>query len=100
MGERARRASGRIRLLRGVALRLLVLLALAAGCARSPEARKARHLERGDRYVKEKRYRNAIIEYRNVLRLEAANGEAILGLGLAHFARGEMGKAFRYLYRA
>ena len=79
---------------------LMVILALAAGCARSPEARKARHLERGDRYVKEEKYRDAIIEYRNVLRIEAANAQAIRQLGLAHFQLGEMGQAFRFLLRA
>ena len=77
-----------------------VVLALAAGCARSPEARKARHLDRGDRYAKAEKYRDAIIEYRNVLRIEAANGQAIRGLGLAHFALGEMGQAFRFLHHA
>src|SRR5262249_46902320 len=78
----------------------LVVLALVAGCSRSPEAQKARHLERGDRYFKEEKYRDAIIEYRNVLRLEATNGTAIRQLGMAHFQLGEMGQSFRYLLRA
>ena len=77
-----------------------LVLALAAGCARSPEARNARHLDRGDRYVKAEKYRDAIIEYRNVLRIEPANAPAIRQLGLAHFALGEMGQAFRFLSRA
>src|SRR3990172_11971171 len=98
--EKAGGPPARVRLLRGATLLLLVALALAAGCARSPEARKARHLERGDRYVKAEQYRDAIIEYRNVLRIESANAQAIRQLGLAHFALREMGQAFRFLLRA
>jgi tetratricopeptide (TPR) repeat protein len=85
---------------RGATLLLLVVLALAAGCSRSPEAQEARHLERGERYFKEEKYRNAIIEYRKVLRVDAANVLATRQLGLAHFQLGEMGQAFRYLLRA
>ena len=56
---------------------LLAAALLAAACARSPEAQKARHLERGDRYVQREQYREAIIEYRNVLRLDQNNGHAM-----------------------
>ncbi|MBI2526659.1 MAG: tetratricopeptide repeat protein [Candidatus Rokubacteria bacterium] len=77
-----------------------VVVALAGGCARSPEARKARHLERGERYAKAEKYRDAIIEFRNVLRIDSANAQAIRQLGLAHFQLGEMGQAFRFLLRA
>src|SRR3977135_353198 len=86
--------------IRGATLLLLVAVALTAGCSRSPEAQTARHLERGERYVKEEKYRDAIIEFRNVLRIEAANAQATRQLGLAHFQLGEMGQAFRYLLRA
>src|SRR3990172_8786718 len=86
--EKAGGPPARVRLLRGATLLLLVALALAAGCARAPEARKARHLERGERYVKAEKYRDAIIEYRNVLRIESANTVAIRQLGLAHFRVG------------
>jgi tetratricopeptide (TPR) repeat protein len=100
VGETAGGIPARVRLLRGATLLLIMVLALAAGCSRSPEARKARHLERGDRYVKAEKYRDAIIEYRNVLRIESANAVAIRQLGLAHFQLGEMGQAFRFLLRA
>ena len=52
---------------------LLAGLVAAAGCARSPEAQKARHLERGDKYFAREQYQEAIIEYRNVLRIEPAD---------------------------
>ena len=79
---------------------LAVLMALSAGCSRSPEAKKARYLERGDRYFKQEQYREAIIEYRNALRIEGTNGQAIRQLGLAHYQLGQLAQSFRYLLRA
>ncbi len=78
---------------------LVIGLALAAGCARSPEARKARHLERGDQFFSQAKYQEAIIEYRNVLRLDATNAHALQQLGLAHYQLGEFGQGYRYLVK-
>ena len=87
------------------ALFLLLLGALlaggvATGCSRSPEAKKARHLERGDRYFGREQYREALIEYRNVLRLEPLHPRAIQQIGLAHYELGEPNQAFRFLLKA
>ena len=81
-------------------LLLLVTLLLAMGCARSPEAKKARYLERGDRYFQKEQYREAIIEYRNVLRLDGQNPRATRQIGLAHYQLGQMGQAYPLLLRA
>ena len=84
---------------------LLVLLVglLAAGggggwlwYARRPEVRKARHLTRAERYFSQEKFREAVIEYQNVLRVDPTNLQAIRQLGLAHFQMGELGPAFRY----
>lgn len=85
---------------RGAMAFLVLLVALSAACARSPEAKKARYLERGDRYFKQEQYREAIIEYRNALRIEGTNGQAIRQLGLAHYQLGQLAQSFRYLLRA
>lgn len=85
---------------RGAMALLVVLVVLSVGCARSPEAKKARYLERGDRYFKQEQYREAIIEYRNALRIENTNGQAIRQLGLAHYQLGQLAQSFRYLLRA
>jgi tetratricopeptide (TPR) repeat protein len=77
-----------------------IALVLAAGCARSPEARKARHLQRGDGYFTQQRYRDAVIEYRNVLRVDASSARATRQLAFAHFQLGEFSHAYRYLLRA
>ncbi len=75
-------------------------LVVSAGCARSPEAKKARHLERGEKFLARKAYKDAVIEYRNVLRLEPTNAVAIRNLGLAHYQVGELRDAFPYLKKA
>src|SRR5438046_537923 len=75
-------------------------LLVGSGCARSPEAKKARHLERGEKYFARKDYKDAVIEYKNVLRLEPANEVAIRKLGLAHYQSGELQEAFPYLRKA
>ena len=76
---------------------LLALLLAMMGCARSPEAQKARHLARGDKYFARAQYREAVIEYRNVLRFEPAHAQAVRHLGLAHYKLGELAPAFSYL---
>ena len=79
---------------------LLVGLLIGAGCSRSPEAQKARFLERGDKYAAREQYREAILEYRNVLRLDPANARATRQLGLLHNQLGELAQAFRFLLKA
>ena len=76
-------------------LQLLFCLALIQ-CS-SPEAKMARSLERGDGYFDQGEYREAVIEYQNVLQIEEDHPHAIARLGLAHFQLGQIGTAFRYL---
>src|SRR5262245_4954428 len=85
---------------RGWAGLLIVALLVVAGCSRSPEAQKARYLERGDKFAAREQYQEAILEYRNVLRLDPANARAIRQLGLAHYSLDEGPQAFRYLLKA
>jgi tetratricopeptide (TPR) repeat protein len=82
-----------------IALLLVGLLAVS-GCAQSPEAKKARHLSRGDTYFDGGKYAEAIIEYTNVLRLDGTNAHAIIRLGLARYQAGQLGQAFPYLLKA
>jgi len=64
------------------------------------EAQKARHLQRGDRYFGRKQYPEAVIEYRNVLKIEASHLHALQQLGSAHYELGEVGQAFPYLLKS
>jgi len=77
-----------------------MLLTMAGACARSPEAKKARYLERGDRYFKQEQYRDAVIEYRNTLRIDGNNAHAIRQLGFAYYQLGQFGQSFRFLLKA
>src|SRR2546428_5460134 len=88
------------RLVRPWIILLLGILVVATACARSPEAKKARHLERGDKYFSKAQYREALIEYANVLQLDRANPRAIRQLAFAHYQLGQIGQAFPYLVKS
>ena len=60
----------------------------------------ARHLDWGDRYFKQEKYREAVIEYQNALRIDPRSAHAARQTGLAHFNLGELGQAYRYLLGA
>src|SRR5947208_6540834 len=79
---------------------LLIALVILSGCGRSPEARKARHLERGAKYFSQQQYREAIIEYRNALQIDEANAVAIRQMGLAAFHLGQAAEAFPLLRKS
>src|SRR5262245_56387051 len=83
-----------------LALAVAASVLLGAGCSRSPEAKKAQHLERGEKFFARKEYKEAVIEYRNVLAIEPANEVAIRRLGLAHYQAGQLNEAFPYLRKA
>lgn len=79
---------------------LVAAMTMAGGCALTPEAKKARHIQRAERYFDQEKFREAVLEYRNVLKYERDHARAIERLGLAHFELGEMGQAFPYLAKA
>jgi len=77
----------------------LAVLVVVAGCSRSPEAKKARHLDRGDRYFAREQYHEALIEYANVLRIDRVNMRAIQQLALSHYQLGELAQAYPYFVK-
>src|SRR5262245_8648251 len=77
----------------------LAALLVVVGCSRSPETRKARHLDRGDGYFAREQYREAVIEYANVLQIDATNTRAIRQIALSYYQLGEGGRAFPYLIK-
>jgi len=78
---------------------VVVGVLLGAGCNRSPEAKKARYLERGDAYYSQQKYREAVIEYRNALQIDQANIHAMQRLGLAYFQLGEITQSYPLLLK-
>ena len=62
-------------------------LALVPGC--SKQAKLERHLSRGNEYFQAKKYREAEIEYKNVLRIQP-NTIAMRNLGMIYFEQGRL----------
>ena len=77
---------------------VLVATFLLAGCVAG--SKKARILERADRYFKAGDYDKAKIEYLNVLRLDNQNATAYQQIGLIWFEQGVPLQAAPYLSRA
>ena len=79
-------------------VRLLVAAAFVAtalaGCSNG-EAAKQRHLENGDRFFEQKKYAEAILEYRNALKIDDRFGQARARLGEAFAASGNPENAYR-----
>lgn len=46
----------------------IVVAVFFGSCDRSPEAKLAKHVKRGDEYVKEEKFKEAVIEYRNAVK--------------------------------
>ena len=68
----------------------LILLALSAvSCSTDPETAKRQFVAEGDRYLAEKKYPEAILQYRNALRQDERYGEARLKLTDAYLAIGD-----------
>src|SRR5688572_11014337 len=59
---------------------LVVSAALALGCGGNIEKRKQSYLESGNTYVEQAKLREAVIEYRNAIQLDARFAEAHLKL--------------------
>ncbi len=77
-----------------------VMIALLCICACSKESNKVRYLEKGDQFYSEQKYREAIIEYKNVIQLEPSNATALRQLGFTYYAMGEYQNALPYLLKA
>ena len=80
-----------------------VVVALAfsvTACKKDPQKLKAEFVQSGDRYMSQKNYREAIIQYRNAIGVDAADGEARLKAGHAYESAGEVLDALREYIRA
>src|SRR6202158_3720732 len=87
---------------RALGILLVVGLALLAGvaCGQTPEAKKQGALTRGEKYLKEGKANEAIIEFRNALQIDQNFVPAIQGLGRAYAAKSWNGDALREFQRA
>ena len=78
---------------------VLVAAFSATGCGMLNDFRKTRHTKAANRYVAEKKWKEATIEFRTALRYDPENFELVKGLGLAFFDNGQLGEAFPPLRR-
>jgi tetratricopeptide (TPR) repeat protein len=74
-------------------LAILAFMAGAAACNRNPVAQRQHYMDLGNRYFQEKRYGEAIIEYKNALKGDSTYGEGNYRLGLALLQQGRWGPA-------
>jgi tetratricopeptide (TPR) repeat protein len=79
---------------------VLLLMTALVGCSSDPEKLKMEYLASGDKFVAEKKYSEAIIEYRNAIAQDARFGEARFKLAKAAEANGDALTAFREYVRA
>ncbi len=78
---------------------LAALVVVVAGCSNSEQAKKE-FFENGERFLKENKYQEAIVEFRNALQQDEKYGEARLKLAEAYTATGNAAAAFREYVRA
>jgi tetratricopeptide (TPR) repeat protein len=86
---------------RGLLLFLLAALALllvATACS-DPEKAKAEHLSRGEAYLKEKKFQEASLEFRNAVQLDDRAAQAHWGLARAYEGAGQIQQAFDEMQR-
>ncbi len=72
-----------------LALTMQVVLTLSIGCTQETmESKKARHKERATQYFEKGDYREAIIEFKNVIQLDPVDADAHYRQGLSHMKLG------------
>jgi tetratricopeptide (TPR) repeat protein len=72
----------------------LALLLLAVAACQSDEEKAAEHIERGDAYVEQEAWGEAIIEYKNVLQIDPNNGEVHYKLAKAYLNHKQVREGF------
>ena len=68
----------------------LTLIFAFAGCSQSPEAKKAKHMERGINYFQNAQYQEAVIEFKNVVQLDPKDADGHYRLALTYLKFGDI----------
>src|SRR5271167_768496 len=72
-----------------------VLLVVFAGCTRNPAAAKRKYVESGIKYMDQKKYDSAVIQFKKALQIDPRYGEAHYELGQAELAQQHWAAVFR-----
>ena len=83
-----------------IVLPILLVAAFTVSCARDPEVAKREYVESGDRFLREKKVKEAIVQYRNALKQDPRFGEARFRLAEAYVQDGDWRRAGREYIRA
>ncbi len=75
-----------------------LLVCLVAGC--SAKTRRARHMQRADKYFNAGQYPKAEVEYLNVLQLDSLNARAIGRLATIYYEQNRFDRAVGFLAKA
>src|SRR6187399_593268 len=86
--------------IRNIVLSGVAVLAVLASACSDPEAEKARAFEAGNQFFEQKKYPEAIVEYRNAVRADPRFGEARQKLADAYGFTGNARAAFAEQIRA
>src|SRR3989337_2876245 len=87
---------------KGAAIFICILLFSLSACS-SPEQKKAKHMKRGLKYFNDAKYNEAVIEFKNVVKLSPKDGEGHYHLGLALIRSGrvqDLSNAYQELSQA
>jgi putative PEP-CTERM system TPR-repeat lipoprotein len=79
---------------------VICLLAFAVGCSSDPEKQKQAYLESGNRFFDQKKFAEAVVEYRNAIQIDPSFGEARERLSTALLEAGDVPGAARELILA
>jgi tetratricopeptide (TPR) repeat protein len=67
---------------------LIILMLVSHGCSGDTQAKKRAHFQKGEMYLAEERYAEAIIEFKNTVQLDPKDAQAHYKLGLAYLKKG------------
>ena len=79
---------------------LLIATAMLGGCAKDPQKAKGKYLAGGEKYMKQKQYGDAAVEFRNAIRLDPRFVDAYYQLAQAEWAQRDWRDAYASLEKA
>lgn len=84
----------------GLLVVLLIGVSLFAACSRDPEKVRQEHVRAGDEYIAQKKYREAIVEFRVAIQAVPRSGPTHLKLADAYFTIGDGSNGLREYLKA
>ncbi|HZB44258.1 MAG TPA: tetratricopeptide repeat protein [Pyrinomonadaceae bacterium] len=89
----------RARSVRALLLVLIAIFAASAASCTNPETAKANHVSRGEAYLKERKWQEAVLEFRNATQIDDKLAAAHWGLAQAYEQLGRGVEAFEALQK-